>query len=29
MLDTGSLAVLAAHFERLMARIQERVNYVC
>ena len=28
MLDAGSLAVLGAHFERLMARIQERVDYV-
>ena len=28
MLDAGSLAVLGAHFERLMVRIQERVDYV-
>ena len=28
MLEAGSLAVLGAHFERLMARIQERVDYV-
>jgi hypothetical protein len=28
MLDAGSLSVLGAYFERLMGRIQERVDYV-
>ena len=28
MLDPGSLSVLGSYFERLMARIQERVDYV-
>ena len=28
MLDAGSLSVLGSYFERLMGRIQERVNYV-
>ena len=28
MLDAGSLSVLGSYFERLMGRIQERVDYV-
>ena len=28
LLDAGSLSVLGAYFERLMVRIQERVDYV-
>ena len=29
MLDAGSLSVLGGYFERLMGRIQDRLEYVC